>query len=209
MNILYYNTISEELLAIIKAICVDSYFDNFILFGGTALALQVGHRISIDADFVCEQSFNSDELIYVLQQKFPNSISDIRRNRLGVFLQIDHIKVDFLSWDMLFIRNIVYNDNIRLMHIEEIIASKLFAILNRGEKKDYIDIAILLKQFSLSEMINFYKEKYNNSDETILLKYLCSFSDIDFQPEPKMLINFNWNEAKHLLINSVEKYTNK
>ena len=201
---LYTNTVSDELLSIIKTICKDNYFENFRLFGGTALALQIGHRISVDADFISENEFDNDELIFHLHQIYPNQLSDIRQNKLGIFLNIRGIKVDFLSWNLPFIRPVVFEDEIKLMHIEEIIASKLFAILNRGEKKDYIDIATLLDTFMLNDMISFYHEKYNNSNSAILLKYLCSFSDIDFQVEPNMLVNSNWENAKQKIKHSVQ-----
>lgn len=200
------NTVSENLLTIIKIICNDNYFNEFRLFGGTALSLQLGHRISIDADFICEKEFDKDELIYQLHNNFSNQISEIRQNKLGVYLKINEIKVDFLTWNIPFIRSEIIAENIRLMHIEEIIATKLFAILNRGEKKDYIDIATLLDVFTLEEMISFYKEKYNNSDAVTLLKYLCSFSDVDFQVQPNMLIELDWNNAKHKIINEVKQY---
>lgn len=167
------------------------------------MALQIGHRISIDADFICEKEFDKDELIFQLNQIFPNQILDIRQNKLGVFLKINEIKVDFLSWNIPFIRSEVNLEDIRMMHLEEICASKLFAILNRGEKKDYIDIATLLDLYSLDQMVSFYKEKYNNSDESILLKYLCSFSDIDFQALPNMVSSLNWETAKQKIIDSV------
>lgn len=201
---LYFNTVSEELLVIIKTICGDGYFNKFRLFGGTALSLQIGHRISIDADFICDSEFDSDELILKLQQIYPNQITDIRQNKLGVYIKISGIKVDFLSWKIPFIRPILKDAEVRLMHLEEIIATKLYAILNRGEKKDYIDIATLLDTYTLNEMISYYQEKYNNSDSSILLKYLCSFSDIDFQAEPNMLIELDWENAKKKITVAVQ-----
>ncbi|MCY7411298.1 MAG: nucleotidyl transferase AbiEii/AbiGii toxin family protein [Chitinophagales bacterium] len=67
---LHYNTVSVELLAIIKAVASNDDFNNFRLCGGTALALQKGHRISADADFVAQEIVSADELIGSVLRNF-------------------------------------------------------------------------------------------------------------------------------------------
>lgn len=203
---LHYETISSELKEIIKTVSKNTYFDSFRLFGGTALSLQIGHRISTDADFVSEKSFDRDDLIFETQKLFQGNVKNIRQNNVGVYMEIDAIKVDFVSWNNPFIREDLVIDDIRLMHKSEIVATKLNAVLNRGEKKDYVDIAVMLNELSLREMFNVFKEKYGFVDEMQLIKYLCSYSDIDFQPQPNMLIDFDWTKAKEVIKQSIEKY---
>jgi len=204
---LHYKTVSTELKEIIQTVCKNSFFDKFRLFGGTALALQIGHRISTDADFISEESFDRDDLILEIKKLFKNKVQNIRQNNVGVYMEITGIKVDFVSWNNPFIRKAVVIDDMRLMHKTEIAATKLNAVLNRGEKKDYIDIAVMLNEISLQDMFNLFKEKYGFVDEMQLIKYLCSYSDIDFQSNPKMLIDFDWDKAKEIIKQSVEKYS--
>lgn len=204
---LHYETISAELKKIIQTVCKNPFFNKFRLFGGTALALQIGHRVSTDADFVSEESFDRDDLILEINKLFKHKVQNTRQNHVGVYMEINGIKVDFVSWNNPFIRKAVVIDDMRLMHKTEIITTKLNAVLNRGEKKDYIDIAFILNEIPLQEMFNLFKEKYGFVDEMQLIKYLCSYSDIDFQPQPKMLIDFDWDKAKEIIKSSVEKYS--
>lgn len=207
MSALKYHCVSDELVQLINVICNDSFFNEFRLFGGTALALQLGHRISVDADFICDNTFKKKELTHHLEQIFPDTVSNIVEGDLGVFAKVGGIKIDFLSWNKPFIRPQIEMDDIRLMHVEEIAAHKLYAILNRGEKKDYVDIACLLDVYSLADLLQFYKEKYNGSNSVQIIKYLLSYSDIDFQPMPQMIIDMDWPTIKDKLQNAVWQYT--
>lgn len=204
MSALHYQCASLGLREIIKKICGSNSFSQFRLCGGTALALQVGHRISADADFVSEKSFDSNELIAIINQEF-NNVTDVHTGTHGVFLKINNIKVDFLTWNIPFINPPVTIDGLILLDAVEIIAMKLFAILQRGEKKDYMDIASLLSKFSLEEMVSFYSQRHKGSDAMLILKYLSSYSDIENQPEPKMLNGITWITSKVKLGEAVKK----
>ncbi len=202
---LYTNTVSKELLELILSISNNNQFNAFSLCGGTALSLQLGHRLSIDADFVAEQDFDKEELIKNIELQFGNT-QNIHQNNIGVFAHINNIKTDFLSWNKKLIKPLIILDNIKLLALEDIAAMKIFAILQRGEKKDYIDIGELLKTFTLAEIINFYKQKYNNGDAVLILRYLTSTSDIENQPMPKMLNNFTWIDYKNIINQQVKNY---
>ncbi len=205
---MYYNTISPPLKYIIETISNDKKFSNFFLCGGTSLSLQLGHRISVDADFISAKEFDKDELIATILLIYPNA-QNIHQNAFGVFCTINQIKVDFLSWNIPFIKPTKKIDAIKLISIEDIVAMKLFAILQRGEKKDYMDIATLLKNSSLTELISYYKLRHNNSDEALVLKFLVSYSDIENQPEPQMLNSLNWKESKLIITDAIKNYTNQ
>jgi len=78
--------------------------------------------------------------------------------------------------------------------------------MQRGEKKDYMDVASLLHEYSLKQMIGFYKERHKGSDDLTVLRFLTSYSDIEMQPEPEMLNGYTWDRCKHLLIGAVNSY---
>ncbi len=205
MNKLHWQTVSPELKEIILKISNESAFSGFRLCGGTALSLQLGHRVSVDADFVSEAYFDKDDIAEIVGKTLV-SVSDLYIGDTGVFLKSNGFKVDFLSWNIPFIRANVMADGVSLLHVEEIAAMKLFAITRRGEKKDYIDIAYLLQTYTLNELISFYKTRHPNSDASIVVKFLLSFSDIESQPEPNMLLNFDWKKAKQILNDAVKNY---
>ena len=202
MNQLFYEVTSKQLLNIIKSISENIRFKQFRLCGGTALALQTGHRISVDADFVSDKLLNSSEIIAAVNSAFTN-VTDITTGVHGVFLKINNIKVDFLSWNIPFMHKPIIIDDIRMADVEEIIAMKLFAIMQRGEKKDYMDIVSLLSKYDLTHMLEMYKSRYIGSDELPVLRCLASFSDIENQPNPVMLNGLTWEESKNILTKKI------
>ena len=205
---IFRETISEDLAAVIQKIFDEKMFNNFRLCGGTALALQLGHRISVDADFVTEKDFNREEIIKTTTEIFKNT-SDIQNGTHGVFLRAESIKVDFLTWNIPFIKEQIAFENWRICSLEEIAAMKLFAITQRGEKKDYFDIVALLSKYSLGQLFDFYKERHLQNDVSVVARFLVSYSDFDNSPDPIMLNNMKWEDCKNILQKSVGEYLNQ
>lgn len=203
MQSLHWETTSTQLKEIVQTISSNPAFTLFRLGGGTALSLQLGHRVSVDADFVTEATFDVDQLKHHLLEIYPHA-ENFRTGSHGLFCKIQDVKVDFLTWNLPFIRPAVIVDKATLLHLEEIAAMKLFAITLRGEKKDYIDIACLFRIFPLERLLNIYTERHPKEDKSVILKYLLSFSDIDKQPEPILLTNIDWDSAKKELADTVK-----
>lgn len=202
---MHTNTVSAELLGVINKVSSVKAFADFRLCGGTSLSLQIGHRISVDADFVTENTINKELLLKNILELFPNA-TDIYSGEFGLFLKVEGIKLDFLSWNIPFIRPAIKEEGISFLDIEDIAAMKIFAILQRGEKKDYMDIASLLNRYSLNQLISFYQERHKGSDAAVVLRFLNSFSDIEHQPEPLMLNALTWNKAKEILSRAIQDF---
>jgi Nucleotidyl transferase AbiEii toxin, Type IV TA system len=202
---MHTNTVSPQLLSIMHKVSNAEAFSDFRLCEGTALSLQIGHRLSVDADFITQSPIDKPNLIKLIIDTFPTA-TDIYSAEYGIFLKVHDIKVDFLSWNLPFIRPAIKLDGITTLHTEEIIAMKIFAILQRGEKKDYMDIATLLNQYSLNQIISFYQERHKGSDAAVVLRFLSSFSDIEKQPDPVMLNGLTWQDAKEVIISAVKNY---
>ena len=83
---------------------------------------------------------------------------------------------------------------------------KLAAITNRGSKKDFIDIALLIKEVGLDDMILCYKEKYPDGMKMMVLRSLVYFEDAESQPDPVMLVDYDWSRIKQLILNATRKY---
>jgi predicted nucleotidyltransferase len=205
---LHWNTVTPSLKNLILYVSANEKFKSFRLGGGTALALQLGHRISEDADYIADYSFDKEKLSHTIQQEI-NGASDLYIGEIGVFLKANGIKLDFLSWNIPFIKPVVNEDGLQLLHVEEIAAMKLFAITQRGEKKDYFDIAVLLQHYSLQQLLEFYLSRNPLNDTSVILRFLVSFSDIELQPEPLKLIDMEWKEAKSILKTAVKEYLQK
>ena len=136
-------------------------FDDFTemrLAGGTALALQIGHRKSIDLDLFGDIDFDNVNTVKVFAD-FHNTITLKKSKNINIF-SIDDIKVDFVNYSYPWLQQQLLLDGIRLAGIEDIAAMKLAAITGRGSRKDFIDLYFLLQKYSLKKMLSFYKEKY-------------------------------------------------
>jgi predicted nucleotidyltransferase component of viral defense system len=90
----------------------------------------------------------------------------------------------------------VQEDNIRLASIKDIAPMKLAAITNRGTKKDFVDIYVLLNHLSLSEMLNLYSQKYSQDSDFFVLRSLTYFEDAEQNSDPEMLTAYKWETIK-------------
>lgn len=199
---LHTNTIEKHTLELLKTISKDSVFNDFFLVGGTALALHIGHRKSIDLDFFSVNSFDSDKLSTYLIDKCNADIVSISTNSLTCW--INEVKVDFITHKYILIENLVIKNGIRLASIKDVAAMKLNAIKNRGTKKDFVDIYFLNKNYSFPEMLSFCQKKYPNFIELLILKSLVYFDDADILPNCEMLIDIKWDEIKSDIIQKVK-----
>lgn len=198
------NTVERNTLQLFSEICQNKLFDNFYLAGGTALALQVGHRKSIDLDFFTNNPFDTEEVKRVFSEFGQVEITNQSTNTLQTFL--GDVKVDFLSHRYPLINPIQNMQEFRVASIEDIIAMKLNAISNRGAKKDFYDIYFLLNRFNLDQMLSLFENKYENHNVMQVLKSLLYFEDAEEQPEP-VLINdkVSWGDVKSKVIKSVNE----
>ena len=196
---LHKETIDLKTLELLSELQKEPLMQTFNLVGGTALALRLGHRKSIDLDFFTSESFDLEELRSMLVEKYDFKISYARSQTLKGF--INRIKIDLIKFNYpnLFSCDVI--DGIRLESVPDIIAMKLLSITDNGSRiKDFIDIAFLSSYYSLEEMLDFYVKKIPNSNKLMPLKALTYFNDINFNESVVMMSgNFNWQKiADHL-----------
>ncbi len=201
---LYYETIHPDTLELLKKIQSLELFADTRLVGGTALALQIGHRKSIDLDFFGHLDASLEEIAMELSEFADvNPLSSSKSMR---FLIVDGVKVDIVSYPYEWIDNPVIEDGIILSGVKDISAMKLSAITNRGTKKDFIDLYFLLKRFSFNELIEFYLQKYTGAQLFTVLKSLTYFEDAEGDPLPVMIEPISWDEVKTTIVATVNRY---
>lgn len=178
---------------------------GFRLVGGTSLALQIGHRLSVDLDFFSDEKKDiariSDEL---LQEDGMTLKSE---SSYALFLEYKNVKVDVLNYPYPFITAPLVEDGITLCHTDDIAAMKLKTIMNRGAKKNFYDIFFLLERYTLPDMIGKFAEKYKNIEPVALYKNLTYFEDAEMQDEIVPLRNrsLTWAQVKERLIDEARK----
>lgn len=161
---------------------------EFYLVGGTALALQLGHRNSIDIDLFTKNDFSPEDLLKFLEKGFSVQPTFLIKNTL--LSVVNNIKVDFIRHNYPLVLPAITEEEITYLSKQDIAAMKLNAISNSGKRlKDFIDVYFLLEHFSLGEMIEFYTIKYPNFNPLIPLKAINYFDDIDLEIDPPKLKN--------------------
>jgi hypothetical protein len=202
---LQYHTISGELKNLLNKLMQIDELTDFILVGGTALSLRYGHRISIDIDLFTHQSFDVDKLDKRLESLFPESLL-LTKERHGLSREIDQIKIDCYYFGSPFIRRPDIIDGIRVCSVEDIVAFK-FESLVRLERKDFYDIAIILDHFSLSQMVEFYKEKYPTHNIRMVFDNLLRFKEAENTPPPNLIIpGLTWEDVTNKITNAFSGY---
>jgi predicted nucleotidyltransferase component of viral defense system len=187
---------------------------DFFLVGGTSLALQLGHRISIDIDLFTQNDFDTKKLFSKLNKQFEISdlIEDTNTLNFNILFpeKSDNIiKIDLIKYSYPLINPIFEIDKIRLLSVEDIIPMKLSAVAGRGSKKDFYDIFHLLKSYSLDKMFVLFKKKFPNTNEFHILKSLTYFEDAEIEPNPQMTEKTDWNIVKTKITKETNRYINK
>jgi hypothetical protein len=180
--------IAPATFSLIQELQSISELKEFYLVGGTSLALQLGHRNSIDIDLFTQKDFTAEEIETVLKPTYSFIATLFRKNT--VLASVNGIKTDFIKHDYPFIKPPIQEEGISFLSKEDIAAMKLHAIIQSGKRlKDFIDIYYLLEHFSMNEMIEFFSKKYAYTNPLIALRAVTFFDDIDENMDPPHLLH--------------------
>lgn len=202
---LQFGALQPLTLDVLRKTMAEPLLQDFVLVGGTGLALHYGHRISEDIDLFCWDRFDVDFLLMELagRMKFSTKL----KTPIGAHLFIEGVKTDLVYFPAKPIREVIEKDGIRLLSPEDIAAMKMNVIANRGAKKDFYDIYFLLKEFSLIQLIAFFKEKFKTEEVFGLTRSLTYFADADGQ-NPVILLkekDLTWEKVKQKIIEETRK----
>lgn len=202
---LSYQTVEPHTLELLRRLMEAPLLRQTRLVGGTALALQYGHRSSVDLDFFGDVDASTEELSQVLGQ--VGAVTLMRQGKMIKGFVVDGIRIDIVSYAYPWLEDAVVEDGLRLASPVDIAAMKVYAIENRGSRKDFIDMYFLLKHYSLDEILLFYKQKYPEHSEFVALRSLTYFEDAESFAMPKMYASFDWEDLKRSIIAAVSQYT--
>lgn len=194
---LYLETVESSTLELLKKLQRLPVLEQTRLVGGTALALQLGHRKSIDLDFFgtvdCEAEYLRESIAGIA------SLTILKESpHIHIYI-VDGIKVDIVNYKYPWLDDVVLEQGLRLASVSDIAAMKITAIIGRGTKKDFIDIAFLLHHFSLEEILH----KYNDSSVFMAMKSLAYFDDAEADPMPDMFVNQSWQQVKAYILSKI------
>ena len=169
---------------------------DFYLAGGTAVCYYLYHRNSEDLDFFTKLQFNEDILQKRLEP-FPISL----KAEGTIYANIKNIKVSFFYYPYELLYEINKMDTINMANLLDILPMKINAVINRGSKKDFIDIYFIMKHLNLNgkDVLKICLNKFKNMNEMIFLKSLIFFEDADIEIIPKMIKNVEWEDIKRFI----------
>lgn len=195
---MFTNTLSkgtQDALAILgdsKVLPRDSY-----LAGGTALALHLGHRISVDFDFFTSVVFDSDKVVRTLRQVGTFNLERFAENTvLGTF---NHVRFSLFTYQYPLIFKTIPYLKIDLANPRDIGAMKIAAISTRGTKKDFFDLFKLAEVgITIDNCLKYYEKKYKSfaNNTYTIISALSYFAEAEESADPQMIDKISWEEVK-------------
>jgi hypothetical protein len=164
-----------------------SRFPGFYLAGGTALALQIGHRLSIDFDLFCNDTIDRSLLQRVRRVYGTADISPLVNNADELTLLANGVKITFLRYPFPPQEPLITYESVRLLSIREIAATKAYTIGRRGSYKDYVDLYFIIAEnhAALPDIIQDAEAKFGVDFNSRLfleqLVFLTDLTDIEIQ----------------------------
>jgi len=182
---------------------------SFYLAGGTALALQIGHRSSLDLDFYTEKKFDNKKLLRDLERHFAD-VKVIQIPEQTLIVKIEGKEVSFFHYPYPLIYPLVKEKKFPpFASKEDIAAMKMMAIIQRGTKRDFIDIYFLIEEFGLKKIFEIAKKKYPSLNPYLALQALTYFDDAEEEKikRPATYIKpISWSKLKKILINRANDF---
>jgi predicted nucleotidyltransferase component of viral defense system len=205
---LHFKTVEPHTFSILKQLMEMPALQHFSLVGGTALSLLYGHRMSVDLDLFSNKPFENADIVDALKNKFQEKfIMEEKPPRFGIFCFIDNVKVDIIRHPHPLIRSELNLEDIRMFSTEDVIAMKVQAILGRGKKKDFWDVAELLLHFSIGDFIQFHKEKYSTQNLLITVpQAITYFLDAEESEDPISLKKQTWDSVQGFIQKKVSEH---
>ncbi|MEK7790762.1 MAG: nucleotidyl transferase AbiEii/AbiGii toxin family protein [Deltaproteobacteria bacterium] len=181
---------------------------HFYMAGGTALALQLGHRISIDFDFFTEASFDDLSRGQLLAQLGKSgTLEQIEKKEGTLHVLLNQVHLSFFNYPYRLLFPPLLWQSVRLAQLEDIAPMKLNAILGRGSKKDFIDLFMIAKKIGLKKVFDLSLKKFPKQPSFHLqaARALVFFQDAEREPMPKMLCDLSWPEIKNYFQSETKK----
>jgi len=212
---MYYNTVNNLLKNTLIILMESSLFESFRLVGGTALSLQLGHRLSVDIDLFSDAPYGSIDLKAIdefIEKTFPyhhhfSNLDPAMGKSYRVGRDKDNvIKLDVFYTDT-FIQPPLIVDEIRMATTEEIIAMKIDVVQRIGRKKDFWDLHELLSHYNISTMLSLHLDRYPYThDQELILNNLINFELANDDFDPICLRGKYWEFIKEDIVDAVKAY---
>ncbi len=203
LNPAHWETITPQLHEILSAVGQASFSNRFYLAGGTALALILGHRRSVDLDFFSERDEVMERNRREITRYLAKDTSQIIENTYGnLVLEINNTRVGFFGYGYPLIKSGIELEGINIASLEDIGLMKLDAIIRRGARKDFYELFFISQVFSIDDLLELGKIKYPMVRDFAMmaLEHLVLFDSADRDYQPDLLVDQPWDAVKQYFL---------
>lgn len=203
---MHTESLEQNTKSVLDKIAGKDFVKPFYLAGGTALALHLGHRISVDLDFFTPEIFSvaqvRDALSTIGSFIITSQSEDGTLNG-----RLDDVSVSFFIYPYKNTYSLISWNGISLADPRDIAAMKIDAVSSRGSKKDFIDLYFLLEQYHMQELIGFFETRFSHVkyEKLHILKSLSYFEPAEEENMPNMLVKVSWEEVKQRIQREANK----
>lgn len=195
-------TVASGTLGLLGRLQAEPLLCSTRLVGGTALSLQIGHRVSDDLDLFSVAPLDGMAVQRMLVDKYGFVPTIIEENTLIGFIQ--GVKIDVIYHPFPWLEKAIEEDGFRIATKKDIAAMKMHAIINSGKRlKDFVDIAFLSMHFSYNDIKRLLLRRYPAYDPMMADRAVVYFGDIDetLIPEINMIgYEFDFGRIKNRII---------
>lgn len=203
---MFSETISSETLALVEKIKDRPWLSSYYLAGGTALALHLGHRTSIDLDFFTKSKVEGMTIVDHLR-----SVGNLRIDRMddgSIVGNLDSVRISFFKYPYRLLDPLTEWNLLNVASVRDISLMKMVAIFQRGSVKDFIDMFFVVREFKPIDLliqelsIKYAGVQFNTNH---ILRSLCYFDDAEKEPMPSMIAACDWQEVKEYFVKEVKR----
>jgi predicted nucleotidyltransferase component of viral defense system len=207
----HYEAITPEAQQALIVLAQQPFMQRFYLAGGTALALQIGHRVSYDLDFFSWE----DKLEPATRAEIAAALQPLQivldTDKAGmIFARLANVKVSFIYQHHPLLEPLFNLEGVHLASLIDIGLMKLAAINDRGARRDYVDLYCMRKQAPLARLLELAPQKYFDrpSFTVIATRALCYFDDAENDPRAlTMLQPVRWSNVKKYCVQAARLLT--
>ncbi|GAB4580423.1 MAG: nucleotidyl transferase AbiEii/AbiGii toxin family protein [Anaerolineales bacterium] len=199
MSNLYWNTVSPALRAVLDGFSKSPIASEFYLAGGTALALQIGHRVSVDLDFFSPTQSDIPALTEPLRRALINHAPILADTSWGSLVFVaNNVRVGFYGYGYELVRPLVKVDSISLASVEDIGLMKMDALLARASRKDFHDLYQICQQIRLRDLLDLAPRKYPHTRdfEAQVVRHMVYFERAEQETPVPLIKVVEWEIVK-------------
>lgn len=201
--------LNKETAEVLTSLSELHIMQDYVLVGGSGLALYLNHRLSEDLDFFTNKKFSKDNIFHNLTNEYNYKIVNITNNQIDML--INNVKVTFCYQDNELLNNKTkLINNISISQLDAIISMKIVTFFLRAKFRDYYDLFYYAKKYGIEKLFELGRSNISGFSDKILEKSLVFINDIEDENinylEPKERINIQ--EIQNYFIYKIKQMHN-